>query len=96
MPPSVRSAEPVMYDWLGSQRKYAKQEASKLKNTPWRDLKLVDKLRNWGLGPLLILPYTLLVKGVILDGKPGLAYARQRLIAEFEIWKARFRPTNTN
>ena len=76
--------------WLSSQRKYAKQEAEKLAGTAFKHMSLQDRLRYLGLAPLIILPYTLVVKGTILDGLPGLEYAWQRFIAEFYLQSARF------
>ena len=77
--------------WLASQDKYARQEAQKLKSSRWGQLGFADKLRRLGIGPLLVLPYTLLIKGVILDGRPGWKYAMQRLTAEKKLWLALFR-----
>lgn len=68
--------------WHQSQRKYAQQEAKKLGNKPFNKLSLNDKLRALYLGPLLVIPYTLFIRGVILDGKAGLKYTWQRLLAE--------------
>jgi len=76
--------------WLNSQKRYARLEASKMRTHSFSTLKLVDKLRRLGLGPLLIVPYTLFAKGVVLDGKHGWKYTKERLIAEIEIWSALF------
>ena len=70
---------------------YSKQEAIKLEGVPFSQLKLMDKIRFFGLGPILAGPYTLFVKGVILDGLPGLKYTWQRIIAEIYLLKARFK-----
>ena len=78
--------------WLSSQKKYAKQEACKLSTTPWPALSLNDKIRCIPmLAPLLVLPYTLLVKRTALDGYAGLIYTYQRFIAELLLQIARFR-----
>ncbi len=76
--------------WIASQHKYADQEAHKLKMTNWQKLSWPDRCRKSGLGPLLVLPYTLIVKGLILDGSAGLEYSRQRLTAELLLFKALF------
>ncbi len=76
--------------WHQSQRNYAAQEAVKFKQTSFSELGWVDKLRFIGLGPILVLPYTLLVKRTLLDGWPGLKYTGQRVIAELYQLRARF------
>lgn len=77
--------------WLKSQWIYAQQEAKKLKQSRWADLATADKLRRLGLAPLIILPYTLLVKGLLLNGVSGLAYSFQRFIAEVYLLFALFK-----
>jgi len=77
--------------WHQSQVNYSKQEAHKLKGVPFSQLKLMDKIRFIGLGPILAGPYTLFVKGVIFDGLPGLKYTWQRIIAETYLLKARLK-----
>ncbi len=77
--------------WHHSQRNYASQEALKFKNTKFTDFRLIDKLRFFGLGPLLVVPYTLFIKGVCLNGLPGLKYTYQRFIAEVYLLNARFK-----
>lgn len=75
--------------WLTAQQKYAHQEAEKLSQTTWQSLSWPDRVRKIpGLSLLLILPYTLLLKGLILNGMPGLIYAWQRLYAEYAIQMA--------
>jgi len=68
--------------WLSSQKNYARQEAEKLANTRWQDLTWADRLRYLGLAPIIVPPYTLLVKGMIFNGWAGLIYAWQRFVAE--------------
>jgi len=78
------------YDrWLASQRKYANQEAQKLNQSKWHTLSWPDRLRYLGVAPLAIIPYTLIVKGLALNGVSGFKYAWQRLIAEIYLQKAR-------
>ena len=69
--------------WLGSQIRYAKNEADYLLGAPDEKLSRTDKLRRMGWpAPLLILPYTLLWKRCVLDGWAGWHYAVQRFAAE--------------
>lgn len=69
--------------WLSSQQKYAVLELEKLWTTPPGQLSLPDKIRLTGwLVPLIILPYVLLGRGLLLDGPAGWYYAFQRLVAE--------------
>jgi len=75
--------------WFASQKNYAKLEAKKMVNTPWIKLSWPDRLRFIGLGPLVILPYTLFAKGVIINGIAGLEYTLQRFIAELCLIQAR-------
>jgi hypothetical protein len=67
--------------WLEAQGRYAALEAVKLAGSApdvgWR-----DRLRRRLLGPLLVLPYCLFVKRLILDGRAGWFYSFQRLHAE--------------
>ena len=69
--------------WFASQQRYAAQEARYLLDTPVEKLKRSDRVRRMAWpSPILILFYTLFVKGCILDGWPGWLYTLQRLIAE--------------
>ncbi len=69
--------------WVWSQDRYAKLEAAKLAATPRAALGFNDRIRaTIVLGPPVVLLYTLLVRGVILDGWPGWYYALQRTLAE--------------
>ena len=77
--------------WLSSQKKYAQQEVEKLSASSWAELSWPDRLRRLGIAPLIVLPYTLFIKGLDLNGKQGIEYARQRFIAELELQKARFK-----
>jgi len=75
--------------FLAAQRTYARLEAHKLRSTRWRDLRWSGRLRRlrWVV-PFLVPLWLLLVKGLVLDGAAGRAYARQRWIAEWEISRA--------
>lgn len=68
--------------WLAAQDRYACQEAAKLREEG-RALGLADRIRrlNW-LAPLAVLFYVLVVRGGLLDGRRGLFYAYQRMLAE--------------
>lgn len=83
--------------WIASQRRYAAQEARYLADAPVEKLSRGDRVRRMAWpAPLLVLFYTLFVKGCVLDGWPGWAYALQRLVAEtliaLEIIDQRQRP----
>ncbi len=75
--------------WFASQKKYARQEAAKLARSNWRDLSWPDRCRYWGFAPVLVVPYTLFVKGLITNGMPGFEYAWQRFVAELVLQLAR-------
>lgn len=69
--------------WLSSQQAYARREADHLLAIPASTLNRADRIRLliW-VAPLLVFPYTLIVKGLLLDGRHGLFYAFQRLLFE--------------
>jgi len=68
--------------WFDSQRKYAALEAEKLLSED-APTGMADRLRRmiWPAAPAAFV-YTLLAKGIILDGWPGWFYALQRTCAE--------------
>jgi len=69
--------------WLNSQQRYAREEAKYLLSISKSELSTGDRVRLTGwIAPVLIMPYTLLLKGCILDGWVGWYYALQRLCAE--------------
>lgn len=69
--------------WLNSQGIYQRQELDKLLATDPRKMSFQDRIRRQKiLSPLLAFFYCLFVKRGILDGKAGLHYAFQRMIAE--------------
>jgi glycosyltransferase involved in cell wall biosynthesis len=69
--------------WISSQRRYAEEEATYLLNSPDRNLSKFDRVRAIGWpAPILVLVYTLFVKGCIFDGWPGWHYTLQRLLFE--------------
>ena len=80
--------------WLKSQQIYAALEAEKLETVPACHLGFADRLRRTGwAAPLIIVPYVLIARGLILDGRPGLLYALQRGYAELllalHLWERR-------
>jgi len=69
--------------WWSAQKKYARQEAEKLRHARWAELPLQDRLRLFILpAPLAMALYTLLGKQLLLDGPPGWFYCFQRTLAE--------------
>lgn len=69
--------------WLGSQKRYAKLETQKMRDTRWGDLGWADRIRKLRVVAPIAMPfYCLFVKGGILDGRAGLFYAYQRMLAE--------------
>lgn len=66
--------------WTRSQISYMQLERRKLLTE--KKLSFADQLRLSLIGPFIVFFYTLLVKGAILDGRAGLFYAYQRLLAE--------------
>jgi glycosyltransferase involved in cell wall biosynthesis len=68
--------------WLLNQDRYIEAEAEKLISMPRGSLSIPDRLRKALLAPFLVVPYTLFVKGTILDGLAGLHYTWQRAVAE--------------
>ncbi len=69
--------------WLNAQHKYARLEVKKLQQTPFSQLSINDKIRRLPfIAPMLVAPYLLIFKGLLLDGMTGITYVKQRLIAE--------------
>lgn len=69
--------------WIASQDRYLKKEAEKLLQTPFNQLKWVDKLRYFIFpAPFIAFFYCFILRGGFLDGKYGWHYAMQRVIAE--------------
>ena len=72
--------------WLASQQNYARLEASYLLSAETGRLSRSDRMRRTGwIAPVFALPYALIVKGCLLDGRAGWYYALQRLAAEVMI-----------
>lgn len=69
--------------WFAEQMRYAEREAEYLSNTPREQLNRADRIRQWIVpAPFAVLVYTLLFRGLIMDGRPGWFYAFQRALAE--------------
>jgi len=69
--------------WFEAQIQYAELEVEKLSKIPFLKLPLQDQLRCLILpAPIAVLFYTLLFRGLILDGIPGFKYCLQRCLAE--------------
>jgi len=93
--------EPIIHDdrkslgaFIHRQRRYMREEAHKLRTTDSRQLKSVGRIRKWRvIAPLVIVPYVLFFKGLILDGRAGLHYAFERFLAEVILsWELTFGP----
>ena len=75
--------------FLASQRSYALLEAERLRSQPWSSLPWSSRFRRLRFfTPWLVPLYVLFAKRVLLDGRAGVAYARERLLAELAISRA--------
>ena len=69
--------------FIARQRKYMREEAAKLRTADPRTLNGPARLRRLRfIAPLVIVPYLLFPKRLILDGRAGLHYAFERFLAE--------------
>jgi glycosyltransferase involved in cell wall biosynthesis len=69
--------------WRENQRKYAELEAGKLRSVLHGRLGLADRIRALGWpAPLIIFPYVLFIRGLVLDGWLGILYAWDRAYVE--------------
>jgi len=69
--------------FVSRQRRYMRDEAEKLRRADPRTLNFASRLRKLiVVAPFAVLLHTLFVKGLILDGVPGLRYAWERVVAE--------------
>jgi glycosyltransferase involved in cell wall biosynthesis len=72
--------------WLASQERYAADEAHKLAAERWSEVSWPDRVRKVPfLAAPLVASHCLIAKGCALDGKAGLKYVGQRVIAELLI-----------
>lgn len=69
--------------FIARQRRYMRDEAAKLRGSRGGELNTAARIRKLRVvAPLAVVPYTLFIKGLILDGRAGLRYAMERFIAE--------------
>lgn len=68
--------------WLEAQGRYATLEAQKLRSRPWSELGWADRIRQWVVVAPILVPLLAYVRGAILDGRRGLFYVFQRMLAE--------------
>jgi glycosyltransferase involved in cell wall biosynthesis len=72
--------------WFTSQQIYARVEADHLCSANTKTLSRTDRIRRMALpAPILVLPYTLIVKRCAWDGWAGWFYTLQRVLAEIMI-----------
>ena len=81
--PLVHDDRKDLRRFLDRQRKYMRQEAAKLRATPWKALPAFGRLRKLRVvAPFAALFFTLFAKRAILDGRAGLRYTLERFLAE--------------
>ncbi|HIE84647.1 MAG TPA: glycosyltransferase family 2 protein [Dehalococcoidia bacterium] len=69
--------------WLMAQNKYSDLEAMHIVEMPWLGLRFSQKVRLLILvAPIAVLFYCLFVRACIFDGKAGIIYSLERVIAE--------------
>ncbi len=69
--------------WLESQSRYMRLEADKLRQLPFSETSIQDRVRKLiVIAPVAMFFYCMFVKGNIRDGRAGLFYALQRSVAE--------------
>lgn len=69
--------------WLAAQDRYMRLEADNIAGKSWRQLGLADKVRTFPLiAPFAVFTNCYVLKLGFLDGKAGLYYALQRMLAE--------------
>ena len=72
-----------MSKWLLAQDRYMRLEAQHIGLMKWSELGAADKIRKLLLfAPFIIFIYCYVGKLLLLDGRPGLYYAIQRMLAE--------------
>jgi glycosyltransferase involved in cell wall biosynthesis len=75
--------------FIERQRRYMGQEAEKLRHADPRALSTAGRIRKLiVIAPVAVLFHTLFVKGLILDGLPGLRYVWERFVAELILSRA--------
>jgi glycosyltransferase involved in cell wall biosynthesis len=69
--------------FIDRQRTYMRDEARKIRETRWRDLTRAGRIRKLRvLAPFAVAAHTLFLHRAILDGRAGLRYAFERVVAE--------------
>ncbi|MDP9190984.1 MAG: glycosyltransferase family 2 protein [Acidobacteriota bacterium] len=69
--------------FVARQKRYMREEAAKLRHADPRALSVAGRLRKLvGVAPFAVVFHSLFVKGLILDGLPGLRYTWERFVAE--------------
>lgn len=80
--------------FIARQKSYMRQEADKLRSSDPRTLNATARIRRLRVvAPLVIVPYVLLGKGLILDGRAGFRYSLERFLAELILARELFRPS---
>jgi len=85
-----RLRTPIIHDdrkdlrrFVERQRTYMRQEAAKLRATPWSALPMLGRIRKLRVvAPFATLFYTLIAKRALFDGVAGWRYAFERFLAE--------------
>lgn len=83
-------AEAIVHDdrksfarFIQRQRRYMRDEAAKIRATPFGRLSAAGRLRKLiVLAPAAVLLHTLFLKRLVLDGSAGFRYALERFVAE--------------
>jgi glycosyltransferase involved in cell wall biosynthesis len=81
---------PIVHDdrksfarFVERQKRYMREEAAKLRHADPRALTPAGRIRKLIIiAPLAVVLHTLFIKGLILDGLPGLQYTWERFVAE--------------
>lgn len=69
--------------FIARQKRYMAQEADKIRKSGWRSLSRTGRIRKLiVVAPPAVLIHTLLVRGLILDGRAGVRYGFERFVAE--------------
>lgn len=96
--------EPIVHDdrkdfrsFVARQKRYMVAEAEKLRLRDPRSLGLAGRVRKLiVIAPVAVIIHTLFVKGLILDGVPGLRYAWERFVAEVILSRELMRPAGSS
>lgn len=85
-----------MRNFIARQRRYMRDEAAKLRAADPRTLNAAARIRRLRIvAPFIVVPYLLLAKGLILDGRAGLRYVLERFLAEGILSIALFRSSTS-